>query len=96
MIVIFVIFIVSIKLITFWELRFLVAGSQYNTAVVLDNGAGVIKLGMAGDKMPTLIEPAVYGIPKRYSLQMAGMDNKRDRLYGSSATAKAGVMQLGE
>lgn len=70
------------------------AGSQYNTAVVLDNGAGVIKLGMAGDKMPTLIEPAVYGIPKRYSLQMAGMDNKRDRLYGSSATAKAGVMQL--
>ncbi|XP_074629186.1 uncharacterized protein LOC141886805 isoform X2 [Acropora palmata] len=70
------------------------AGSQYNTAVVLDNGAGVIKLGMAGDKMPTVIEPAVYGIPKRYSLQMAGMDNKRDRLYGSSATAKAGVMQL--
>ncbi|KAK2551762.1 Actin-100 [Acropora cervicornis] len=72
----------------------LLAGSQYNTAVVLDNGAGVIKLGMAGDKMPTVIEPAVYGIPKRYSLQMAGMDNKRDRLYGSSATAKAGVMQL--
>lgn len=96
MIIIFVMFIVNIKLITFWELCFLVAGSLYNTAVVLDNGAGVIKLGMAGDKMPTMIEPAVYGVPKRYSLQMAGMDSKRDRLYCSSATAKAGVMQLGE
>lgn len=96
MIVIFVIFLLSLKLITFWQLYFFVAGSQYNTAVVLDNGSGVIKLGLAGGKMPYVIEPALYGIPKRYSLQMAAMDDKKDRLYGSSATAKAGVMHLGE
>ena len=71
------------------------AGSHYNTAVVLDNGSGIIKLGLAGSKMPTVVQPALYGIPKRYSLQMAGMDNKKDRQYGESATARAGVMQLG-
>lgn len=69
-------------------------GSKYNTAVVLDNGSGVIKLGLAGGKMPSVVEPALYGVPKRYSLQMAGMDNKKDRLYGSAATGKAGVLQL--
>ena len=64
--------------------------------MVLDNGSGVIKLGLAGGKMPSVVEPALYGVPKRYSLQMAGMDNKKDRLYGSAATGKAGVLQLGK
>lgn len=64
--------------------------------MILDNGSGVVKLGLAGSKTPTVVQPALYGIPKRYSLQMAGMDNKKDRQYGESATARAGVMQLGK
>ena len=74
----------------------LLAGSHYNTAIVIDNGSGVIKLGLAGEKIPTVVQPALFGIPKRYSLQMAGMDNKKDRMYGDSATMRAGVMQLGK
>ncbi|XP_078344788.1 uncharacterized protein LOC144630315 isoform X2 [Oculina patagonica] len=70
------------------------AGSHFNNAVVLDNGCGTIKLGWAGHKKPGVIQPALYGIPKRYSLQMAGMDNRKDRMYGDAAAMKAGVMQL--
>ena len=74
----------------------LLAGSHFNNAVVLDSGCGTIKLGFAGHKKPDVIQPALYGIPKRYSLQMAGMDNKKDRAYGDAAAMKAGVMQLGK
>ena len=51
---------------------------------------------MAGDKKPSVVQPALYGIPKRYSLQMAGLDNKKDRQFGDAAAMKAGVMQLGK
>ena len=74
----------------------LVAGSHFNNAVVLDNGCGTIKLGFAEHKKPSIVQPTLYGIPKRYSLQMAGMDNKKDREYGDAAAMKAGVMQLGK
>ncbi|XP_022794420.1 actin-100-like [Stylophora pistillata] len=70
------------------------AGSHYNNAVVIDNGCGTIKLGMAGEKKPSIVQPALYGVPKRYSLQMAGLDNKKDRQFGDAAAKKAGVMQL--
>ena len=63
---------------------------------MIDNGSGIIKLGLAGDKTPAVVQPSLYGIPKRYSLQMAGMDNKKDRMYGDSAAMRAGVMQLGK
>ena len=74
---------------------FFSAGSHYNQAVVLDNGSAIIKLGIAGDRKPRVVQPALYGIPKRYSLQMAGMDNRKDRTYGDGAAMRAGVMQLG-
>ena len=74
---------------------FISAGSHYNQAVVLDNGSAIIKLGIAGDRKPRVVQPALYGIPKRYSLQMAGMDNRKDRTYGDGAAMRAGVMQLG-
>ena len=51
---------------------------------------------MAGEKKPSVVQPALYGIPKRYSLQMAGLDNKKDRQFGDAAAMKAGVMQLGK
>ena len=37
----------------------------------------------------------MIGIPKRYSLQMTGMNGKKDRKYGSAATNAAGVLHLG-
>ena len=64
--------------------------------MVLDNGSGSIKLGLAGDKMPTVIQPAVVGTPQRYSLQMTGMDYKKHLKYGDVAMATAGVMHLGK
>ena len=90
--------LISIKLICVIKflICLLVAGSHFNNAVVLDNGCGTIKLGFAGHKKPSIVQPTLYGIPKRYSLQMAGMDNKKDREYGDAAAMKAGVMQLGK
>ena len=72
------------------------AGSHFNNAVVIDNGCGCIKLGLAGDRNPRVVQPMVYGIPKRYSLQLAAMDSKKDRKYGDAAALMAGVMQLGK
>ena len=85
---------ISVKL-NVVDIYFFSAGSHYNQAVVLDNGSAIIKLGLAGDRKPRVVQPALYGIPKRYSLQMAGMDNRKDRTYGDGAAMRAGVMQLG-
>ena len=71
------------------------AGHHYNRAVVIDNGCGVLKAGFAGERKPRVVEPAVIGVPKRYSLQMTGMNSKKDRKYGLAATSGAGVLHLG-
>ena len=69
--------------------------SRYNQPVVLDNGCGIIKLGMATDKRPMVTQPSIVGTPQRYSLQMTGMDHKKHLKYGDVAMGAAGVMHLG-
>ncbi len=60
-------------------------------AVVIDNGSGMIKAGIAGDEAPKVYFPSVVGIP-RYK-QIEGGDQK-DTYIGEDAMAKRGLLTL--
>ena len=60
-------------------------------AVVIDNGTGMIKAGIAGDEAPKVYFPTVVGYPKFE--QMPGADGK-DCFIGEDAIAKKGVLTL--
>lgn len=60
--------------------------------IVLDNGSGVIKIGIAGELLPRASFPTVTGKPK-FKGVMLGMDRKN--LYvGDEAMARRGMLEL--
>jgi len=46
-----------------------------NPAIIVDNGSGFIKVGIAGDDAPKSSFPTIIGRPKQPG-QMVGMDQK--------------------
>jgi actin len=63
-----------------------------STAIVVDNGAGNIKGGLAGDFAPRCLFPNVVGKPKNQAIIVGG-DNK-DNYVGDEAVQKAGVLKM--
>merc|ERR1719469_940555 len=67
-------------------------GSDGVLAVVIDNGSGNIKAGLAGEDKPKSVFPSVVAYPK-YEEAMVGMGHK-ETLVGDEAQGMRGVMKL--
>jgi actin len=61
-------------------------------ALVVDNGSGMMKAGVAGDDAPRAVFPSIIGRPKNVSV-MVGMDQK-DHFVGTEADQKRGMLKL--
>lgn len=65
---------------------------DFECTVIIDNGSGHMKAGLAGEEAPSCIFPAVTGRPKHGTI-MAGTDNK-EFFVGEEAMAKKGVLSI--
>lgn len=62
--------------------------------VVIDNGSGFIKAGLADEDCPRVIQPSLIGVPK-YPGIMVGMDQK-DHYIGTEAVEKLEFLNISE
>jgi len=67
-------------------------GDSEVPAVVIDNGSGMCKAGVAGEEAPKAVFPSIVGRPKNPGI-MVGVDGK-DVFVGDEAQAKRGVLLL--
>eukprot|EP00747_Dinoflagellata_sp_TGD_P168347 gnl/TRDRNA2_/TRDRNA2_194525_c0_seq1.p1 gnl/TRDRNA2_/TRDRNA2_194525_c0~~gnl/TRDRNA2_/TRDRNA2_194525_c0_seq1.p1 ORF type:complete len:379 (-),score=99.22 gnl/TRDRNA2_/TRDRNA2_194525_c0_seq1:44-1180(-) len=67
-------------------------GDLEKPTVVIDNGSGHVKAGLAGLEAPSAVFPAVIGRPK-HGTAMPGSE-KRDYFMGEEAIAKKGVLAI--
>ena len=61
-------------------------------SVVIDNGSGVLKAGVAGDSQPAVKFPAIVGYPRGGSV-MTGVESKSEYI-GDEAQKMRGVLNL--
>jgi actin-related protein len=62
------------------------------TAVVIDNGSGMVKAGFGGDDAPRSVFQTIVGRPKVPGI-MVGLDQK-EVYVGSEALQKKGVLTM--
>jgi actin len=66
--------------------------SDENSIVIIDNGSGMMKAGLAGEEAPSAVFPSIVGRPKNASA-MQGVTQKTEYI-GDEAQQKRGVLNL--
>lgn len=65
-----------------------------NTAIVIDNGSGMVKAGFSGEDSPCCVFPSIVGVPRfKNSMRMTGTSEK-SIFIGEEAQSKRGVLKL--
>lgn len=65
-----------------------------DTALVVDNGSGMVKAGFAGEDTPRCVFPSIVGRPK-YKKTMKHNPDDRDQVFvGDDAQMKRGILKL--
>lgn len=67
------------------------ASSEPPKPVVLDNGSGVCKVGIAGEDAPRAVFPSIVGYPRL--TQVMGLGGK-ECFVGDEAMAKKGILEI--
>jgi actin-related protein len=67
-------------------------GELEKPTVIIDNGSGHVKAGIAGDEAPSAVFPAIVGRPKHGSIMPGG--DQKDYFMGEEALAKKGVLSI--
>ena len=66
--------------------------SEDAQTIVIDNGSGMVKAGIAGEEAPRAVFPAIVGIPK-HANSMHGVAMKEEYI-GDEAMQKKGILNL--
>eukprot|EP00354_Favella_ehrenbergii_P006515 CAMPEP_0170465762 /NCGR_PEP_ID=MMETSP0123-20130129/9981_1 /TAXON_ID=182087 /ORGANISM="Favella ehrenbergii, Strain Fehren 1" /LENGTH=372 /DNA_ID=CAMNT_0010731733 /DNA_START=66 /DNA_END=1180 /DNA_ORIENTATION=- len=66
--------------------------TDQDSIAIIDNGSGMMKAGIAGDDSPSVVFPAIVGVPKQ-AQAMQGVTTK-SQYIGDEAQAKRGVLSL--
>nr|XP_027202890.1 actin-85C-like [Dermatophagoides pteronyssinus] len=68
------------------------ADEETQVPLVVDNGSGQVKAGIAGDDAPCCVFPSIVGIPRQAGV-MVGVE-KKDYYIGKEAQEKRGILTL--
>eukprot|EP00758_Cryptobia_borreli_P007901 Tbor_TRINITY_DN5337_c4_g2::TRINITY_DN5337_c4_g2_i1::g.4239::m.4239/K05692/ACTB_G1; actin beta/gamma 1 len=65
---------------------------EEQSAIVCDNGSGMVKAGFSGQDAPRCVFPSIVGRPKTEQAMMGGA--KKDHFIGDDAQARRGVLTI--